>query len=228
MKRALQLALLVCIALLPARAQLTFSGLVMYSADASGAQNSVYWWESTGSGVANVYTFTGSVASPTFLTSGDTDASLDAKYALTPGTHTILFVANTVPESGNIGLNFYFDSDLAHNRISATVPVGGSSAFSVIDSSTTTYHQTTTGPGSGMLSYTSGGVTATLTDLRTFAGPQDLVSYTGLGANETPDIAGSFTLTVTAVPEPAAIGFVGAAAALAAAAWQKRRLSQQA
>src|SRR5215813_9243888 len=88
--------ILALIALLPrvAPAQLTLSGLTLYGSDANGTWDRVYGWNTlSGNAVDafNLYLFTGTTGSPTFLTSGNTDASLDPNAPLSVGFHSFSF-----------------------------------------------------------------------------------------------------------------------------------------
>jgi hypothetical protein len=83
------------------------------------------------------------------------------------------------------------------NRISAVVRNGGDCNFSVVGRNISTYGQYGSTPGSGSLSFTAGGLTATLSGFCTFSATPKLVS----GIDNTPgpdqDYIGCFTLTIT-------------------------------
>ena len=214
----------------PALAQITLSGASMWQADATGANNGVTGYGNTlgsdgdSSGVFNVYMFTGSTGSPSFLTSGSTNASLNPNLSLPVGTHVISFALQNAAPSF-VGINLYFDGNLASNRISAFVPYDGTNNFSVISAASTTIAEGAYGAlqaGSGSLSWTAGGRLVTVTDMN--AGPStiDLVGSFTSPANGSADIVATMTLTVTAVPEPASSAVVSGLAAVLAALVYRR------
>ena len=140
----------------------------MYGAtDTSGGWNGSYdYWDTVGANFAfNVYLFTGSTKSPAWLNGGNTDASLNPALLLSPGAYVIQFACDFHgwdPGTPCLGMNLYFNNDSVTNHISAVVPNAGSCNFSVVSDTTTTYGEGKATPGSGSLSYTFGGLTATL------------------------------------------------------------------
>jgi hypothetical protein len=96
-------------------------------------------WNSIGprpSNPYNIYFFTGTTRAPVFLNRGDTDALLNPRLRLVPGTNTIGFAASQglplILDKDFLGLNFYFDDDLRTNRMTAVVAANGSTAFRVV------------------------------------------------------------------------------------------------
>jgi hypothetical protein len=187
----------------PANAQPALTGLTVYEAAPSGTPNWLRFWNTQGrDGIHNVYLFTGSTASPTFLNSGDDNDSLNPNILLSLGTHVFQF-AGDVPVSSYLGLNLYFDNDSTNNRITAVVPIDGSTNFSVVPRSVTN----TVGlpynprPSSGSLSFVRGGFMVTLSEFSVSPPPNlDLVSHFSTSPGDTEDTAGSLTLTVTEAP----------------------------
>ncbi|MDD3180709.1 MAG: hypothetical protein PHQ04_10200 [Opitutaceae bacterium] len=175
--------------------------------------------------MSNIYLFTGSVDSPAWKNSANSNSSLNPNINLTtPGSYVIGFIGNNTPGSDFfIGINLFFNGDLARNRISAVAPNTGASSFSVISGATSTFGERGSNPayssgvpGSGSLSYTTGGLNVTLTAMSVLApgSSTDLITFFSLGTtgnpdvgdnNHSPDTVGSMTLTVTTVPEPAGI-----------------------
>src|SRR5262245_6329490 len=113
-------------------AQPVLTGVSLYTADASGGAQGSARWNTLGTPDLNynLYLFTGSTASPTFLNSGNTDASLNPNLALTSGSHVIQFAGQN-PVSGYMGINFYFNNSTT-NAITAVVPWDESTGFSVV------------------------------------------------------------------------------------------------
>ena len=76
-------------------------------------------WNTVGNeGIYNVYLFTGAPRSPKFLNSGNTDASLNPKFNLAPGTYTFGFAGDTKPCAA-LNLELCFNDD-PQTRISVT------------------------------------------------------------------------------------------------------------
>jgi hypothetical protein len=190
-----------------AHAKLTLTGVTIYGAtDPGGNFNGAYdYWDTRGGNDGfNVYLFTGSTNSPNFLNVGDTDETLDPDVNLTPGTHTIQFAVDfqdSDPATPYLGINLYFDEDDVTNRISAVVPNGGSGNFSVVSPGVSTYGEYGRTPGSGTLSFTAEGFTATLSSFCTFSATPKLVSGTDNTPGSDQDFIGSFTLTITQAPD---------------------------
>lgn len=186
-----------------AHAKLTLTGVTIYGAtDSRGSFNGAYdYWDTRGGNQGfNVYLFTGSPKSPDFLNSGDTDETLDPEVALSPGTNTIQFavdIQDIDPGTPFLGINLYFNEDGVTNRISAVVPNGGSCNFSVVGQTISTYGQYGPTPGAGTLSYTAGGLTATLSGFCSSSAKPKLVSGTDATPSSDQNLIGSFTLTVT-------------------------------
>lgn len=193
-----------------ARADLTLTGVTMFGAtDAAGDWNGSYdYWDTQGGNQAyNVYLFTGPLSAPNFLNSGDTDDSLNPRIKLTPGTNVYEFaidVVGTDPSTPYLGINLYFNNNMDTNEITAVVPNGGSCNFSVVKPAATTYGEGGETAGSGALSFTSGGLTATLTSFCTSPGTPTLVSGDDNSPGSDTDFIGHFTLTVTAA-QPMAV-----------------------
>ena len=186
-----------------AHAKLILTGVTIYGAtDSRGTFNGSYnYWDTRGGNQGfNVYLFTGSMKSPNFLNTGDTDETLDPEVELSPGTNTIQFAVDfqdSDPGAPYLGINLYFNEDGVTNRISAVVPNGGSYNFSVVGKTVSTYGQYGRTPGSGTLSYTAGGFTATLSAFWAASATPKLVSGTDNTPGPDKNYIGSFALTVT-------------------------------
>src|SRR3712207_5328650 len=115
--------LLLVVTSLPARAQFFLTGSTMYAADATGAWTGGFWNTQGPDWAFNMYLFTAPTASPTFLNSGNTNATLNPNYLLTPGTHVINFAGES-PQGSFLGINLYFNNE-ATNRITAYAPNNG-------------------------------------------------------------------------------------------------------
>jgi hypothetical protein len=192
-----------------ARADLTLTGVSMVGAtDASGAWNGSYdFWDTLGDDQAyNVYLFTGPISAPNFLNSGNSDDSLNPRLKLAPGTNTFEFAIDVLaadPSTPYLGINLFFNNNSDTNQISAVVPNSGSCNFSVVNQSVSTYGEGSEAAGSGALSYTAGGMTATLTGFCVSSTTPNIVSGYDNSPGDDTDFTGHFTLTVTAA-QPAA------------------------
>lgn len=184
-----------------ARAELTLTGVSMFGAtDAKGTWNGSYdYWDTMGDDQAyNVYLFTGSVGAPHFLNSGNSDDMLNPHIKLAPGANTYQFaidVLDSDPATPYVGINFYFDNNQDTNRITAVVTNGGCN-FTVVGPSVSTSGQGGEIAGSGTLSYTADGMTATLTGFCISTNTPNIVGgYDNTPGSDT-DFVGHFTLTV--------------------------------
>jgi hypothetical protein len=197
----------VAASLLPmtARAQFTLTGVTLYGATADGARRDSSIWNTRGGSDLsyNVYLFTGTVAEPLFLNGGNTDASLNPNLDLAPGVHIIRFSGETAP-GGNLGLNLYFNNDRT-NRITAFVPIDGSSQYSVVRAGLITFGINGSQPSSGKLSFAVGNLAIVLTDFRVTFPRVDLVGGYAPVPDAGPDTTGSFTLTVGPRPLESAV-----------------------
>jgi hypothetical protein len=187
-----------------ARADLTLTGVGMFGAtDATGAWNGSYdYWDTMGDDQAyNVYLFTGPISAPHFLNSGNSDDSLNPHIKLAPGTNTFQFaidVLDSDPSTPYVGINLFFNNNTDTNEISAVVANNGSDKFSVVKPSVTTYGEGSETAGSGSLSYTEGGITATLTSFCLSTNTPNIVGGYDNSPGSDTDFVGHFTLTVTA------------------------------
>ena len=242
----------VAVSALQLSAQATLSGITIWESNASGAWLQTSYWNTLGwegppeapaggdaNTVSNAYLFTGTVGSPSFINSANSNSSLNPNQSLSAGTYTFGIAGNNSAGTDTyVAINLYFDGNLGANRISAVVPKNGTSNFSVISAATTTFGETgNTGPGvtgAALLSYTSGGYTITLTDLSFLprGSSPNLVSMFSVGPggyaqagdyDYSPDTIGSMTLTVTAIPEPASCTAWVGLAALGLAVWRRWR-----
>jgi hypothetical protein len=165
--------------LLPAAAgaQLKFTGARVFGIGADGKREGSHWDTVGNDGGYNVYLFTGSQSSPSYLNRANTDNSLNPNFNLSPGTYTFGFAGDTRPCPG-MNLELCFNDD-PQTRISVTTS-GNSGQFS------------------GTSTFDAGDSTVTLTSIQPFGPEADLVSPYGHRPNGTPDIGGTFTLVVAA------------------------------
>jgi hypothetical protein len=150
----------------------------------------------------NAYLFTGQPSAPTFLSSGDTNLSLNPNYTFPGGTVTLGFALSGVGFD-YLGINFFFNGSLTPG-ISAVVPAG-SSSFSAISGSTSTVGLGSDPQGSGSLSFASAFESVTLTGY----------SFAVLNPPNSPGVDNYFTtgggantvgpMTFVAVPEPSTV-----------------------
>jgi hypothetical protein len=200
----------------PASAQLRLTGLTLYNSAADGTFNGGFWNTVGPDGAFNVYLFTGTTATPTFLNSGNTNATLTPNVLLNSGTNTINFAAATSP-SEFFGLNFYFNDANTTNRITAVVRnTANGGGFAQVASGIATYGLPSSGnvPSANSLSFTVGEQTVTLTGLtinNTNNSGADLVGAVNNAPDGGNDNVGTMTLTVSnvAAPEPGALALVG-------------------
>ncbi|MBN1403566.1 MAG: hypothetical protein JW942_03745 [Opitutales bacterium] len=204
----------------------TLTGLTTFNCDSTGQFISNHYWDSEGDNpVYNVYVFTGSVDSPSFLTTGN--AIQNPGYEFTVGTHTLGIAMETTYIS-NLGINLWFDDDRVNNRISAVIPIGGG-AFSVIESGISTFSYWTTStsavttPGSDTLSYTSDGLTVTLTGLSITTLADNVSAFDAVpsGGNDITALM-TFTVTAAAVPEPSSYATAAGLLVLGLAAYRRK------
>jgi hypothetical protein len=187
-------------------AQLKLSGVAFYEGNSDGATGARNYWNTRGPDyIWNCYLFTGPLDSPVFLNTGDSDSSLNPNLTLEPGTYQLGFAGELYVNS-YVGLNLYFNDDLTHNRITGVVAANGSTGFTSVATNVNTtdidggYLQ----PGAGTLSFTSGGLTVTLTEF--FIQPEpvnDLVTAFSNTPGGYLDTVGRFKLTV--VPADSAL-----------------------
>lgn len=185
-------------------AQPVLTNVSLYETNAAGSVIGGSYWDQLGPNSANnIYVFNGSLESPTWLNSGNTDLALNPNYAFsTAGDHVLYFTASS-PLTGYLGMNLWFDNNRTNNRITAVAPIGGST-FSVVEASATTYDQAsiTTVPSSGSLVYATATHTVTLSGF-SVTNTTDRVGATSILPDTYGDILATATFTVTAVPEPA-------------------------
>lgn len=207
--RWLGLAFAACGMAAAARADLTLSGVSMFGAtDSSGNWNGSYdFWDTMGDDQAyNVYLFTGPISAPDFINSGNSDDSLNPRIKLAPGTNTFQFAIDVLeadPATPYLGINLYFNNNLDTNQISAVVANSGSCNFSMVGPAASTYGESGEIGGAGSLSYTAGGMTATLTSFCITTNTPNIVGGYDNSPGDDSDFTGHFTLTVTAA-QPAA------------------------
>ena len=170
--------------LLPAAAsaQMKLTGARVFGVGADGKREASNWNTVGNDAIYNIYLFTGTPRSPRFLNSGNTDASLNPKFNLSPGTYTFGFAGDTKPCTA-LNLELCFNDD-SQARISVTARDGAAGEFS------------------GTTTFSTGDSTATLTAIQTFSSSTDLVSPYDNKTNGSPDIGGTFTLVVTRKQSP--------------------------
>ncbi len=198
----------------PASAQFRLTGLTVYNATSNGTANGGFWNSVGGDFPFNVYLFTGTTTAPTFLTSGDTLASVAPNVTLATGTNTLNFVTATSPAE-YFGLNFYFNDNNNTNRITAVVRnTGSGGGFAQVASGVSTYGlpNNSNVSSANSLSFTTGGQTVTLTGLTIATGSADLAQAYNNAPGGGGDNVGTMTLTVSGIvsaPEPGALALVG-------------------
>lgn len=225
MKQVLAFTIFAASLVVPASAQVSLSGASAWTSDSTGTRGVGYW--DTVEGIyGNVYFFTGTTGTPTFLNSGNTNASLVPGVSLATGANLVQFAANSTQPSYT-GINLFFDGDLTQPRISGLVQNGGTTSFSPVTAATTTWGEGVSTNGAESFSYTTGGFTVTLTSLSALSASSslDLVGNFVTGASGEFDTVVSMTLVVSAVPEPATCAALAGLAALGIAAYGRRRNS---
>lgn len=190
-----------CALSLPVNAQVRLTGANTYKAVVDGSADGCCYNNTLGDDryYFNLYLFTGSVSSPHWLNSGDTNASLNPNLTLAPGTYTLQFVGDGMIWP-YLGLHLYFDDDNMTPRITAFASRDGSGIFSVVPDGTWTRGQLDYVLSSGSLSYTSNNTIVELTDLRYRVLGMDLVGpFNNSPGGYNQNAVGSFTLTVRPV-----------------------------
>lgn len=225
-----------------------FCGTVMSSASAAGLSltgASVYdinsagnymfnGWDTTGgNNAANLYLLTTPNDAGSLINSGNGAAASINQDLSSPGTYTFYFRADGGGfnwPAPSAGLNLFFNG-VNTAGISAYVP------FNTIDPAPAAYGNASLGIssdvilGANSLSFRSGDTKVTLSnfawfDYRNPAAPNavpDLVDVFGSTPNGLGDYSGSFTVSVTAVPEPEQWAMMAGGIALLAAFGKRRR-----
>jgi hypothetical protein len=177
--------------------RITITGMTVYGASSDGSaptnltylSNTIGWFFDQDL-AGNVYLFRTPGNRRVFYNGGNTTSTLNPNAWLRPGRHRIHFVTAGVLE-GYIGVRLYFDNS-PDNHITAFIPTDGSSSLAAAPVGSPLDGR----PNSGSLSFSSGELTATLTDLR-ITRHFDLGWGWYLEPDHEPDTIGSFTLTVT-------------------------------
>ena len=158
-------------------------------------------------GVSNLYLLSGG----SFVNSGDGNGVNLAIALSTPGTYAFAFVADNVNTNTNtpLGINFFFNNNMATPGISARGPQGGGFVANGNLTNTPAFFGTAGKvAGANTLTFSDSGRQITLSNFafQTTGGP-DQVSAFNNAPNGFSDTNGSFTLTVTgsAAPEPGSI-----------------------
>jgi hypothetical protein len=209
------LALFVLIVTAPRLARATsLTGAVLFDTDSPGAAIGNDWNTLGGDAAFNLY-----LTNPSFLNSGN-GAQTRIDVALIPGTnYTFGYLATSGPSSvsqlnqGFFGLNLFFNGNDSTPEISVHAPLF-SSSFAPDSAVNTPRLDTSPTPGSGVLVFSDGATSVTLTSFSAVASLSDLVGPYATAGDSTPDYAGSFTLAVTATPEPATLSLLLLAAAI--------------
>jgi hypothetical protein len=214
------------------QAQIYLTGLSQDGTSSTGQTAGSPIWNTLGNELsfANLYvTQPNSGYSAPFINSGN-GAGASISYALTPGNYQFYFFCDAFPNNdpGYYGLSLFFDdNNNATPGIAAYSAVGVSSANAVPAGYGTlplsgntgdpapapgTYIYTTTPVAApGTLTYTADGLTVTLTSYGfgmpgSFGVPVlDRVGNLNDSPDGDPDGIGTFTLSVTPVPEPSTI-----------------------
>lgn len=198
-----------------AHAQIRLTGSTLYNSLSDGTASGGAWNTTPGDSAFNMYLFSGLPTAPVFFNSGDSTA-LVPNITLALGDNVIGFATATSP-SQFFGMNLYFDGANTTNRIT---PVAQDSAsgggFSKVSAGISTYGLANAFgiPSANSLTYTSGALTATLTNFtitNTNTSGRDLVQpFNNVGDGQN-DNVGSFTLRVTAAasaPEPGSVALL--------------------
>jgi hypothetical protein len=200
-------------------ADVILTGLTAFDSNSSGALGPSNRWNTTpGDITANLYLTLANVGMNGDLANSGDRSSLPPNLSLTLGDHQFFVFAGLGVNQPRFGMNFFFDnSSAAGISVFAqrnTLASGPFPAF-LADSSNDTLGLTDNViPGAAKLSYLSNGELVTLEQF-IWSTPTtyslDRVSAFAAVPDSQSDFVASFTLRVSAVPEPAATGLVLAA-----------------
>ena len=213
-----------------AHAQIRLTGSTLYNSASDGTATSGAWNTTPGDSAFNMYLFSGLPTAPVFFNSGDSTA-LVPNITLALGDNVIGFATATSP-SQFFGMNLYFDGANTTNRITPVAQDSASgSGFSKVSAGISTYGLANAFgiPSANSLTYTSGALTATLTNFtitNTNTSGRDLVQpFNNVGDGQN-DNVGSFTLRVTSAasaPEPGTAALLTAVGLPALGILRRRR-----
>lgn len=184
------------------------------------------WDTATAGGAFKVWLKEGGIGGSSFLNGGG--GGVSPALLLVPGSYSIGLFAEPGGYIGYHGLNLFFDGG-GHPGISVIAPdhttLAASSEFYANGAANTLGFAGFPGlSASASLSYTSGGVTVTVTDF--YLGSPDLFSLNEVaGYSPSPggsmDRVGLLTLDVTAVPEPGSLTLIAGVGLAGFAAWRR-------
>ncbi len=204
-------------------AQINLTGAIEFSTDASGNAAGAEFWNTLGGDFSyNLYVS----MNGTPINSGN-GASASINVALAPGTYNFQIFGNPGTNQPRHGLNLFFNGNNTNPGISVFAPTAtdtGSPAFSANSAPNTLALNVTSTPGSGSTSFTTNGMTATISNYRWEASTvrnQDVVTAFDRISGGGVDNQGSFTLTV--VPEPGTVALLGTGLLPLGSALLKRR-----
>lgn len=189
-----------------ASAQVYLTGVEVFSTDSSGNWTGPDIWDTYSGGNYEIWIQSGGV----FL-NGPSDPQVQPNIQLASGVQSFALNADPGSDWSSFGINLFFNGAVTPS-ISAFGPMltaAGPHSFAADGAAITPgIPNTTRVPGSGTLSFVSGGQLVTLTDFY-WATPsvynQDLVGEYSTGADGQMDYVGGVSLSVTPVPEPEAL-----------------------
>lgn len=190
----------------------TLTGATLFDTNAAGNAGSQLWNTRGGDAFPNLYLLQPPLN--TFYNSGN-GASASINVPVTIAVNYV-FVYWAQPGSGsNFGLNLFFDG-ASTPGISAMVPVN-SIAFTANSAANTKRLDGTNVAGAGTTLFIAADAAIRLVAFTNFASLTDTVQAFDNTAGAGPDFTGFITLTVNAVPEPGALGFLAIGSAMLAA-----------
>jgi hypothetical protein len=222
------------LASLQCSAQTVLTDVTLFHSDSGGTYLGDQGWDTaTAGGAFKVWLKEGGIAGSSFLNGAG--GGVSPALVLAPGSYSIGLFAEPGGYVGYHGLNLFFDgawqpgiSAIAPDH---TAPSAASEFYSNGAASTLGFAGSPGMPASASLSYTSGGVTVTVTEF--YLGSPDLFSLDEVsGYSPSPggsmDRVGLLTLNVTAVPEPGSLAMIAGLGLTGFAAWRRRTVARAA
>ncbi|WP_174998923.1 PEP-CTERM sorting domain-containing protein [Rugamonas aquatica] len=213
---------------------LSLTGASVYDINSAGVYVGNGWDTSGSDAAANLYLLTTPNDASSFINGGNGPATSLNQNLSTPGTYTFYFRADgggfNWPTS-SAGLNLFFNGSNNTPGVSAYVP------FNAVHPTVAAYGNNSLGINGGdvqaanSLSFSVGNTTLTLSNFTLFdyANPAvpnavpDLVGFYDNTPNHLADYSGSFTVNVSAVPEPGQWAMMVGGIGLLAATRRRRK-----